>query len=226
MFSQQQMGAVVNEEELRRSLVALCRDIRGIVLAFHSRNMYMILFDWMYPLTLPHSHSQILTLPHTLIFSHSLTHTLRFSHSLTHTHTPPLTLPHSHSHSPTHTLRFSQSLTHTPPLTLPHSHSHSQILTVPHSHSQILTLPHSNSQILTLPHSHSTASLTLTLPHSHSLTHTHSTHLYTCSLCRVAGHVTLDPYHQLPHLHRPPAESPDLVVPRPLSHHSRAETHG
>ena len=49
MFSQQQMGGMVSEEELRRSLVGLCRDVRGVALAFHSRNTYMLLFDWLYP---------------------------------------------------------------------------------------------------------------------------------------------------------------------------------
>ena len=58
------MGGLVNEEELRRSLVGLCRDIRGIALAFHSRNTYMMLFDWMYPHT------------HTHIHTHTHTHTL------------------------------------------------------------------------------------------------------------------------------------------------------
>lgn len=56
MFNQQQMGGMVSEEELRRSLVGLCRDVRGIVLAFHSRNTYMMLFDWMYPISLSPSH--------------------------------------------------------------------------------------------------------------------------------------------------------------------------
>ena len=49
MFNQQQLGGMVSEEELRRSLVGLCRDLRGVALAFHSRNTYMLLFDWMYP---------------------------------------------------------------------------------------------------------------------------------------------------------------------------------
>ena len=69
MFSQQQMGGMVSEEELRRSLVGLCRDLRGIALAFHSRNTYMMLFDWMYP------SSPQLSLPHT----HTYTHTLSLS---------------------------------------------------------------------------------------------------------------------------------------------------
>ena len=60
MFSRQEMGGMVNEEELRMSLVGLCRDLRGIALAFHSRNTYMMLFDWMYPHLIlspsPHTH--------------------------------------------------------------------------------------------------------------------------------------------------------------------------
>ena len=48
-FNRQQLSGMANEDDLRRTLVGLCRDIRGIALAFHSRNTYILLFDWMYP---------------------------------------------------------------------------------------------------------------------------------------------------------------------------------
>ena len=35
---------------LQRTLVGLCRDIRGLAFAFNSKSSYMMLFDWMYPL--------------------------------------------------------------------------------------------------------------------------------------------------------------------------------
>ena len=41
---------VVSEEEVQRTLIGLCRDLRGVALAFNSRTGYMMLFDWMYPL--------------------------------------------------------------------------------------------------------------------------------------------------------------------------------
>ena len=34
---------------LQKSVIGLCRDLRGITLAFNSRTCYMMLFDWMYP---------------------------------------------------------------------------------------------------------------------------------------------------------------------------------
>lgn len=33
----------------QRTLVGLCRDIRGLAFAFNSKNSYMMLFEWMYP---------------------------------------------------------------------------------------------------------------------------------------------------------------------------------
>ncbi|PFX28448.1 Exportin-7 [Stylophora pistillata] len=38
------------QEETKRTLVGLCRDIRGLAFAFNSKSSYMMLFDWMYPL--------------------------------------------------------------------------------------------------------------------------------------------------------------------------------
>lgn len=40
---------MVTEDELKRTLVGLCRDLRGIAIAFSSRTSYMMLFDWIYP---------------------------------------------------------------------------------------------------------------------------------------------------------------------------------
>ncbi|XP_027043179.1 exportin-7-like [Pocillopora damicornis] len=37
------------QEETKRTLVGLCRDIRGLAFAFNSKSSYMMLFDWIYP---------------------------------------------------------------------------------------------------------------------------------------------------------------------------------
>ncbi len=34
---------------LQRTLIGLCRDLRGIAYAFNNKTSYMMLFDWMYP---------------------------------------------------------------------------------------------------------------------------------------------------------------------------------
>ena len=39
----------VNEDELKLSLVGICRDLRGVVSVFNSRTAYLMLFEWMYP---------------------------------------------------------------------------------------------------------------------------------------------------------------------------------
>lgn len=44
-FVQQAM----TEEELKKSVVGLCRDLRGVALSFNGRTCYMMLFDWIYP---------------------------------------------------------------------------------------------------------------------------------------------------------------------------------
>lgn len=40
---------IVNEDHLKRTLIGLCRDLRGIAFAFNSRFSYKLLFDWIYP---------------------------------------------------------------------------------------------------------------------------------------------------------------------------------
>lgn len=42
-------GGGVNEDELKLSLVGICRDLRGVVSVFNSRAAYLMLFEWMYP---------------------------------------------------------------------------------------------------------------------------------------------------------------------------------
>ncbi|XP_064383025.1 exportin-7-like isoform X2 [Halichondria panicea] len=44
-FVQQTMS----EDELKRTLVALCRDLTGVARSFTSKTSYMMLFDWVYP---------------------------------------------------------------------------------------------------------------------------------------------------------------------------------
>ncbi|KTF88508.1 hypothetical protein cypCar_00029762 [Cyprinus carpio] len=39
-----------NEQEAKRTLVGLVRDLRGIAFAFNAKTSFMMLFDWMYPL--------------------------------------------------------------------------------------------------------------------------------------------------------------------------------
>ena len=38
-----------NEQEAKRTLVGLVRDLRGIAFAFNAKTSFMMLFDWMYP---------------------------------------------------------------------------------------------------------------------------------------------------------------------------------
>ena len=42
-----------NEQEAKRTLVGLVRDLRGIAFAFNAKTSFMMLFDWMYPLLTP-----------------------------------------------------------------------------------------------------------------------------------------------------------------------------
>ena len=49
IFSSRQMGQLVNEDQLKRMLSGLCRDIHGITLACNNKASYMMLFDWVYP---------------------------------------------------------------------------------------------------------------------------------------------------------------------------------
>ncbi|CAH2275086.1 exportin-7 isoform X2 [Pelobates cultripes] len=42
-----------NEQEAKRSLVGLVRDLRGIAFAFNAKSSFMMLFDWIYPAYMP-----------------------------------------------------------------------------------------------------------------------------------------------------------------------------
>uniref|UniRef100_UPI00358FBF5D exportin-7 isoform X2 n=1 Tax=Myxine glutinosa TaxID=7769 RepID=UPI00358FBF5D len=42
-----------NQEEAKRTLVGLSRDLRGIAFAFNTKTSYMMLFDWLYPRYMP-----------------------------------------------------------------------------------------------------------------------------------------------------------------------------
>uniref|UniRef100_A0A8C7V2Z8 Exportin 7 n=1 Tax=Oncorhynchus mykiss TaxID=8022 RepID=A0A8C7V2Z8_ONCMY len=42
-----------NEQEAKRTLVGLVRDLRGIAFAFNAKTSFMMLFDWMYPSLYP-----------------------------------------------------------------------------------------------------------------------------------------------------------------------------
>ncbi|KAI4787271.1 hypothetical protein KUCAC02_036577 [Chaenocephalus aceratus] len=42
-----------NEQEAKRTLVGLVRDLRGIAFAFNAKTSFMMLFDWMYPAYMP-----------------------------------------------------------------------------------------------------------------------------------------------------------------------------
>lgn len=38
------------DEEAKKALIGLARDLRGLAFAFNTKTSYMMLFDWMYPL--------------------------------------------------------------------------------------------------------------------------------------------------------------------------------
>ncbi|VDN06009.1 unnamed protein product [Thelazia callipaeda] len=42
-------SAKVDQERLKRAVVGLCRDLRGISMACHTKYLFSLLFDWMYP---------------------------------------------------------------------------------------------------------------------------------------------------------------------------------
>lgn len=41
--------ALFREEEAKKALIGIARDLRGIAFAFNTKTSYMMLFDWMYP---------------------------------------------------------------------------------------------------------------------------------------------------------------------------------
>ena len=42
-----------NTEEVRKTVIGLARDLRGIAFAFNTKTPYMMLFDWIYPAYTP-----------------------------------------------------------------------------------------------------------------------------------------------------------------------------
>ena len=54
-------GGGVNEDELKLSLIGICRDLRGVVSVFNFRTAYLMLFEWMYPSN--HCHGFTLCIP-------------------------------------------------------------------------------------------------------------------------------------------------------------------
>lgn len=42
-----------NTEEVRKTVIGLARDLRGIAFAFNTKTSYMMLFDWIYPAYTP-----------------------------------------------------------------------------------------------------------------------------------------------------------------------------
>ncbi|EDV20049.1 uncharacterized protein TRIADDRAFT_32548, partial [Trichoplax adhaerens] len=52
-FKNQIASTSVNEEQVKRTIIGLCRDIRGLGTAFVNRSCYMMLFDWLYPAYMP-----------------------------------------------------------------------------------------------------------------------------------------------------------------------------
>ena len=42
-----------NSEEVRKTVIGLARDLRGIAFAFNTKASYMMLFDWIYPAYTP-----------------------------------------------------------------------------------------------------------------------------------------------------------------------------
>lgn len=42
-------GSLFPQEEAKKALIGLARDLRGLAFAFNTKTSYMMLFDWMYP---------------------------------------------------------------------------------------------------------------------------------------------------------------------------------
>lgn len=40
------------DEEAKKALIGLARDLRGLAFAFNTKTSYMMLFDWMYPFSI------------------------------------------------------------------------------------------------------------------------------------------------------------------------------
>jgi hypothetical protein len=46
-------------DEVRKTVIGLARDLRGIVFAFNTKISYMMLFDWIYPAYTPILHRAV-----------------------------------------------------------------------------------------------------------------------------------------------------------------------
>jgi hypothetical protein len=50
---------VVLPDEVRKTVIGLARDLRGLVFAFNTKVSYMMLFDWLYPTYTPILHRAV-----------------------------------------------------------------------------------------------------------------------------------------------------------------------
>ena len=48
-----------NSEEVRKTVIGLSRDLRGIAFAFNTKISYMMFFDWIYPAYTPILHRAV-----------------------------------------------------------------------------------------------------------------------------------------------------------------------
>ena len=46
-------------DEVRKTVIGLARDLRGLVFAFNTKISYMMLFDWIYPAYTPILHRAV-----------------------------------------------------------------------------------------------------------------------------------------------------------------------
>jgi hypothetical protein len=47
------MSSGAYTEEVRKTVIGLARDLRGLAFAFNTKTSYMMLFDWIYPAYTP-----------------------------------------------------------------------------------------------------------------------------------------------------------------------------
>lgn len=49
VFANPWSATPVDQEKVKRAVIGLCRDIRGVAVACHTKTTYSLLFDWLYP---------------------------------------------------------------------------------------------------------------------------------------------------------------------------------
>ncbi|VDK52579.1 unnamed protein product [Anisakis simplex] len=49
VFAMNNTLSVVDQQRVQRAVIGLCRDIRGVAISCHSKTIYSMLFDWLYP---------------------------------------------------------------------------------------------------------------------------------------------------------------------------------